>query len=410
MFPLELFPSFWGSQSTCDHSKQLTPKHDGFIHAIQAMKRHPWRVANPHDAMLAILPISIDVYARGGCPGLKEDTILQELKGVIQNSTIFPKIRHVFMALDFKTNKLGQKVMSLLEPAGIWADWTNRGDCKISLPQNTNYASFMSMRAPNSVHIPNPSVFGSNRIYTVNFVGQFDERTAYQERVALFASSKYHHLTKPFIIAPTQEKEHGPMIKKGFPLRFCQSHHDTDRCISQDAFPTRFDTQRALEKSNYSLLLRGDDPGGDRWFQAMAAGTVLIQVIESERTWDWLPFPCAIPWKDIVLSIPRDKFMRDPTTSVNELISSVSEERVLELQQLSIQYATDIDWTAYNSRVLENFLRESYYIRCRSFEEHICISKALDWHEKGLCVAHSRFEYGSRVLPCCWGRTKVSKY
>ena len=131
MFPLELFPSFWGSQSTCDHSKQLTPKHDGFIHAIQAMKRHPWRVANPHDAMLAILPISIDVYARGGCPGLKEDTILQELKGVIQNSTIFPKIRHVFMALDFKSNKLGQKVMSLLEPAGIWADWTNHGDCKI---------------------------------------------------------------------------------------------------------------------------------------------------------------------------------------------------------------------------------------------------------------------------------------
>ena len=103
----------------------------------------------------------------------------------------------------------------------------------------------------------------------------------------------------------------------------------------------------------------------------------------------------------MVLSIPREEFMQDPVKSVNELISSVSEERMLELQQLSIHYATDIDWTAYNSRVLENLLRESYYIRCRSFEEHICTSKVIAWHEKAMCVAQSRFEYGSRVLPCC---------
>ena len=202
-------------------------------------------------------------------------------------------------------------------------------------------------------------------------------------------------------MAPTQEKDHRAMIANGSLLRFCQSHHDTDRCISQDDFPSRIDTQRALEKSNFTLLLRGDAPGGDRWFQAMAAGTVLIQVLEGEWTWDWLPFPCAIPWREIVLSIPRDSFMQDPVKSVNELISSVSEKRVLELQHLSIHYATDIDWTAYNSRVLENFLRESYHIRCRYFEEHICLSKAIKWQDRALCVANSRFEYGPKILPCC---------
>ena len=400
MYPLEYFPSFWGPHSTCDHSKLLTPKHDGYIYAIQAMKRHPWRVSDPHEAMIAILPISIDVYSRGGCPGLKEDTIVQELEGVIKNSTIFPQMRHVFIAHDFMTYRLSKKIQSLLEPAGIWAAMTNRGDCKTSLPQNTNYASYMSMRAPNSWHVPNPLEFGSNRIYTVNFVGQFDERPAYQERVPLFTSSKYDPMPKPFIIS-AKNNMHNSLIKKGLPLRFCQSRNDTDRCISKDGFPSRLETQRAMEKSNYTLLLRGDDEGGDRWFQAMAAGTALIHVIESERTWDWLPFPCAIPWKDMVLSIPRDKFMRDPPNSVSELISSVTEERMLELQQLSIRYATDIDWTAYNSRVLENFLRESYFIRCRSFEEHTCISKATEWHEKALCVANSRLESGSRVLSCC---------
>ena len=70
LYPLESFPSFWGPQSSCDYSKILTPKHDGYIYAIQAMKRHPWRTSNPHEAMIAILPLSLDVYSRGGCPGL----------------------------------------------------------------------------------------------------------------------------------------------------------------------------------------------------------------------------------------------------------------------------------------------------------------------------------------------------
>ena len=217
LYPLELFPSFWGPNSTCDHSKQLTPKHDGYIHAINAMKRHPWRVSNPHDAMLAVLPISVDLYARGGCPGLEEDVILREAEGVINNSTIFPNIRHVFIGVDFWTKKLGigKNIMALLEPSGIWVAREDHGDCKTSLPQNTNYASFMSMRDPNSWHIPSPPVFGSDRIYSVNFVGQFDERQEYQDRVALFTSPKTQQIPSPFIIAPKQEKEHGSMIEKG---------------------------------------------------------------------------------------------------------------------------------------------------------------------------------------------------
>merc|ERR1712117_937331 len=109
--------------------------------------------------------------------------------GVIQNSSIFPNVRHVFIGADWKTVDMGWKILSLLEPSGIWAAWEGRGDCKTSLPFSTNYASYMAMRAPNSWLLPKPPIFGSNRIYAVNFVGQFDERPRYQERVELFASS-----------------------------------------------------------------------------------------------------------------------------------------------------------------------------------------------------------------------------
>ena len=65
------------------------------------------------------------------------------------------------------------------------------------------------------------------------------------------------------------------MIKKGYKLRFCNTRNDTDRCISPDGYPSRLETQTAMEKSNYTLLLPGDTAGSDRWSQAMVAGKQL---------------------------------------------------------------------------------------------------------------------------------------
>ena len=91
-------------------------------------------------------------------------------------------------------------------------------------------------------------------------VGQFDERPSYSERLALFTSSG--SLPNSFILAPKQIRYQKPeypnglnaMIKKGFQLRFCQAHNDTDRCISQDKFPSRVETQ-VLAWLRYELYL-----------------------------------------------------------------------------------------------------------------------------------------------------------
>ena len=127
---------------------------------IQAMKRHPWRTSNPHEAMLAILPISLDHKKLHpmGCPRLKDDTIVEEVEKVLQSSSIFPAIRHVFIAQDYRTKRLAKRIFSLLQPAGIWSHNEGRGDCKTSLPYNTNYATFMTMRSPNGWHLPNPGM------------------------------------------------------------------------------------------------------------------------------------------------------------------------------------------------------------------------------------------------------------
>ena len=129
------------------------------------------------------------------------------------------------------------------------------------------------------------------------------------------------------------------------------------------------------------------------------------QVLGDERAWDWLPFPCAIPWRDFVLSIPRDKFMQDPVDSVKQVISNVSEERLLQLQQLSIYHAADIDWTAHHSRVLENLLREAYYVPCRSFEESVCRLNSANSSEKALCTEQFQTQNLDMSLTCSWSWT-----
>ena len=110
------------------------------------------------------------------------------------------------------------------------------------------------------------------------------------------------------------------------------------------------------------------------------------QVLGDVRAWDWLPFPCAIPWRDIVLTIYRDEFLQNPVESITKLISSMTEERLLQLQKLSYYHAADIDWTAHNSSVLENFLRESYHIPCKIFEESIGFSENVPFLEQPWCV------------------------
>ena len=132
----------------------------------------------------------------------------------------------------------------------------------------------MSMREPNNWRMPRRVPSGSERVYSVNMVGKLGTRPAYQDRLALFTSSG--SLPDSFVVSQHQ-RSYDDLIAKGHRLRFCRHRSDTDRCISEEGYPSRFDTQTALEKSNYTLALRGYSLGSDRWFQAMAAGTALIQ-------------------------------------------------------------------------------------------------------------------------------------
>jgi hypothetical protein len=366
LYPFKVFPSFWGENSTCDHSKILSEKHDHADFAWQAMQQHPWRTTDPSAAQLAILPLSLDLWARNGCgEDVRMATLKNEVRTALHSSPIFPSVRHLIFASDFKTKAYAKQMMEVLSPAGIQTMSEHRAndDCRIGIGHTSNYAVSMSMRSPNHVEMPDTRRTGAERIYSVHMVGQVDGRAAYSDRLALFNSTG--PIPSPYIVATER-----PSLLVHQRLRHCDASNDFDRCLVPDS--GRSETQYTQELSNYTLCLRGDTLGSDRWINAMVAGTAIIQVAEggdAEKALAWLPFQSVIPWKDLVITIPTKSFRKDPAAAIRHVLATTSEERLLELQRLSLHYATDLDWSAYHSRMLENLIRGAVSVPCAKFDQ-----------------------------------------
>lgn len=215
----------------------------------------------------------------------------------------------------------------------------------------------MSMRNPNHFDMPHPRQRSSDRIFSVHMVGQFDMRNNYRDRLDLFQSKGY--IPSPYICTTRQNNT----LHKNF--KVCSSDVAfRDRCLVPSV--SRLQAQRAQEQSNYTLCLRGDTLGSDRWINAMTAGTALIQVADNiQEALSWLPFPAAVPWQDLVITIPRKSFHQDPAGAIRHVLNSTTESQLLNLQKLSLHHAADLDWTAHHSRVLENLLYEVLHTACQ---------------------------------------------
>ena len=370
------FPSFWGETSTCDHSKTMSIKHDHEEFAYNAMKRHPWRTSNPCEAQIAFLPLSFNLWKRNGCDNRKMDpTMIRcEIELALNSTGIFPHIRHVVLLNDWKVinDRDVDYILEAIKPALIQVRMEGRSDCVISHGYTSNNEVFNSLRNPNDFDLPDNSKTGDQRIYSVHMVGSILERASHGHRIALFTNNTHSEIpNNPFIIAPYSNGK----IHQG--LRPCNISSsadlkmgDHDRCMLPEGVDSisRTLSQHTQEESNYTLCLRGDTLGSDRWINGIVAGTALIQVIASEDDWNWLPFPDLIPWKKIVITIWEDDFLKDPAGSIRKVIETTSEDRLLKLQELSRYYAADLDWMAHNSRVLENLIHDAMSVPCRAFD------------------------------------------
>ena len=366
--PFYLYPldgvSMW---AMCKHSTG-SPKHDHADFAIEQMLRHPWRRSDPTDPTirLAVLPVPIDHISRGQCrlngsfAAYAEKVARSVCSHGNGGSLNLRRVRHLIIANDFMSRNAALTLLRRMGPQTVWAGMEGpSASCRFGLGYTSNYATYMSLRNPGHTAMPMADRPASSRIYSVHMVGQFDRRSAYKDRLKLFLSKG--SIPNAYIAAEEHNANHNASIGG---LRRCMNDEDRNRCVVQDGRLGRIQSTRTQEQSNYTLALRGDSLGSDRWINAMAAGTALMTVVSHPSDLNWLPFQTVIPWHSLVITIQRATYERDPAEAIRAAMARTSPQRLQHLQNLSRYYVADLDWEAYHSRALTNMLREALATPC----------------------------------------------
>lgn len=369
LYPLEHFTS----TMRCDtiNFTRKYPKHAHIAFAFKAMQKHPWRIDNMTKARVAVLPLPFDAFARGQCT-VNFNEMIVDMVSVLKNVTFFSKTRHVVIVNDFMSTPYHTEIKKRLWPSGILVGMEGRGECRTSLGYTSNYASL-------GISIPSISKQPCDRKYSVNMIGQVDTRWGYRDRRALFESigsipGSYIAVSDGYGIFNSKTYHKQSTSDRIFRnnVRKCTSDTDRDRCVVvKPSILDRKQVTDVMQNSNFTLCLRGDTLGSDRWINAMVSGTALITVGTSVADLNWLPFPDVVPWKEMVIIIPRAEFYRDPVASLRKIIQGTSLRRLAELQNMSRYYADDLEWSGSNSRVVNNLLKETTTISCKSHANYL---------------------------------------
>jgi len=137
-------------------------------------------------------------------------------------------------------------------------------------------------------------------------------------------------------------------------LYYCRGHLDF------------MSVQRLRADTRFSLFLRGDDEGGDRLVNALAALQAPLMVGARPNlgysSMDWLPFQSIINWSSLVVPVDYGRFMADPTAALEDVMTrhDADEGAELERQLATVRSFPDFLWSVPGSRVHENVLFEAY--------------------------------------------------
>ena len=263
------------------------------------MAYHPWRTVYPLKPKIAILPVLVDQLGAGDCQSVTIEQMKAEVWLVVEQIPIYSSVRYVFISCDYRAQMHKEALLKILSPAGVVGEilQDQREQCGFAVGFTSNHAHQVTSRWPDPTYYPNPYIKGLGRNYSFHMVGQVNSNSGYAERLAIFASEGF--LPSPYIVTEYEDHFHNPKsrthLKLPRPVRRC---HDDDynRCLRPYATQNRLKSQRAQERSNYTLVLRGDNAASDRWIQAMAAGTALVSVVDEKRSeLEWLPHRHAVP-------------------------------------------------------------------------------------------------------------------
>ena len=277
---------------------------------------------------------------------------------------------HVFLAADWsqvgRFGRTARACMLRLLPGSRQAHYRHAPPCEIGLGYVAN-TDLASPGAPwharthdqsSTASLPSSAVFAvpslaAARPHLVEFVGSYYLRATHRDRRRFLHERPDARLPRsslPVVVTPSRL----PSLPLNKSLPLCRGPTDYYYCRRE--LPVA-ETARLRAQSEFALYMRGDDESSDRLQNAFTM--LQIPLVVGAANARWLPFPSAIPWERIVLTVPQEAFDRRPAEAVLSAIATLSPAERARRRQLMHAHLPDLLWTVDGSRVADNFLREA---------------------------------------------------
>ena len=408
MYPPERFSLYAG----CDKARAPTYKYAHGLFLIERLRKHPWRVASQADADIAVVPMLVDWLVRGFCAdpvtGRRDQPIsrlliarhLANASSIVNHSS---QLRHVIVLQDYAAMKvrlaLREAFPNLTLAFGVQSDTAYTHPhwalCQFGIGF-TSVVDMLTKRSPftkrpwSSVGLAESSASVDQselvlrtidtdqpRSYLLEFSGGLlgIQHQFHHDRMTFWNASHAALEGRPiFVVTHNRGTLSAPSCSlaaasgtdchryPNFTVRDCAGTHDTAFCHFKRYSIQQSQRYRSL--SNFSIVFHGDDFGGDRVINAIAAKE--IPVIIGKESYEVLPFHGIVPWHELALRIERDTFELAPATAVMKAIKSTVLDIPAVIQKRIEAHWPDLLWSHSTSRVEQNMLRAAARVKCSS--------------------------------------------
>eukprot|EP01056_Protomagalhaensia_sp_Gyna25_P002356 Protomagalhaensia_sp_Gyna_25__2355@NODE_22_length_7715_cov_56_973033_g15_i0_p2_GENE_NODE_22_length_7715_cov_56_973033_g15_i0NODE_22_length_7715_cov_56_973033_g15_i0_p2_ORF_typecomplete_len499_score93_67Exostosin/PF03016_15/6_6e22EnoRase_FAD_bd/PF07055_12/0_14_NODE_22_length_7715_cov_56_973033_g15_i08782374 len=153
--------------------------------------------------------------------------------------------------------------------------------------------------------------------------------------------------------------------------------------------------QRLFANAKFALITRGATPHPDSFYDALAAGTLIINTIDKSLDMA-LPFQCQVPWEDFTIRLPTAAFQADPQKTVTEALQALSPEEFSKKLKLQKYYRRDL-------LVLPGFEQETLIV------ENIMLNALKRCQDEQLLIPRNKTRWGINCPHMDYGKVSILK-
>mmetsp|Transcript_41268 Transcript_41268/g.103690 ORF Transcript_41268/g.103690 Transcript_41268/m.103690 type:complete len:530 (+) Transcript_41268:139-1728(+) len=361
-------------------------KHSAEIFFYHQLKSHPWRVADPDDATLVVVPLFLGLLARGVCPGYhsegKKLKALHEIGNIIKHSPRYKQTGGAdFMMLT--TDWMGSKMFNQADnfrrvtrhfiyaykqtgDNGHMPNSHDKGEmCIVPVPTTITYLMrHCHGSTQKGVHCPDRQLEGSFQEYLAKrdinlfFMGKTRQRRYAPRRMFIKEAAPLSSPDgKPNYLIAFQPLEKWP------PGPECTGAPETwNGCVVDDRTGANYNLYEAtLQRSRLAVMIAGLDPSSTRFFDHIYEGAP--QLMLSDHYFQTVfPFRCKVSQAQMVYTLSQKKFMSHPRREVARALRAIYGKNATLLEELwTTQMASrkELLWQIPGSRVAENVLQDA---------------------------------------------------